>query len=325
MRTPLLLFLLTAAAFAIDGTVINRTTGKPQQGATVTLYRMGADGLDSVESVQTDAAGKFVINYTIEGPRLLQAAFDGVTYNHMLPPRAPSTNVQVQVYNASKQPGSAVVTQHMVLLEPSDKELSVRESFVWENTGKTSYNDPDGGTLKIYVPKAAIKSLQVNGTAPQGMPIRRAPEPAGQPDVYKIDFPIKPGESNIQLDYSLPFTTPGTFESRVFYKNGGPTSIVAPPGVEIKGEGVELKSREPRTQATIYQTTAASYKVEVSGAGMLRRSQPAEPDEQQGPQISQILPRLYNRMYWILGLAFGILALGFTILYRSAAPAKAKK
>ena len=40
---------------AVDGTVINKTTGKPQAGATVTLYKFGSAGMESVESVKSGA------------------------------------------------------------------------------------------------------------------------------------------------------------------------------------------------------------------------------------------------------------------------------
>ena len=299
---------------AVDGTVTNRTTGKPQPGATVTLYKLGQNGLESVESVKSDPAGKFRIDQNLQGPRLLQTAYDGVTYNHMLPPGAPTAGVALDVYNSIKQPGSAKVMQHMVLLEPSGSEMAVSESFIWMNTGKTTFNDPQGGTLRFYAPLES-KSIQVNATAPQGMPIRRAPEATGEPNVYKIDFPIKPGESNINVNYTLPFTSPGKFEGKIFYK-GGPTSLIVPQGVQIKGEGLESRGQEPRTKASIYQTTAATYKLEIEGSGALQRSEAAEP-EQSGPQLQFVLPKLYDKLYWILALSFSILLLGFVLLYRA--------
>src|SRR5437879_13768038 len=87
---PLLLLIASIAFAAVDGTVTNRTTGKPQAGATVTLYKLGQNGLESVQSVKSDAEGKFRIDQDLKGPRLLQSAYDGATYNHMLPPNAPS-------------------------------------------------------------------------------------------------------------------------------------------------------------------------------------------------------------------------------------------
>ena len=141
----LLVCLASVASAAIDGTVTNRTTGKPQPGATVTLYKLSENGLESVESVKSDGQGKFRIDQNLQGPRLLQSAYDGVTYNHMLPPGAPTTGVALDVYNSSKQPGSAKVMQHMVLFEPNGNELAVSESFIWANTGKTTFVLRAGG------------------------------------------------------------------------------------------------------------------------------------------------------------------------------------
>src|SRR5712672_4052334 len=112
MRELIAFLLVSIASAAVDGTVTNRTTGKPQAGATITLYKLGENGLESVESVKSDAAGKFVINQNLQGPRLLQSAYDGVTYNHMLPPNAPTTGVALEVYDSSKQPGEARVMEH---------------------------------------------------------------------------------------------------------------------------------------------------------------------------------------------------------------------
>src|SRR5215470_5783024 len=144
------LSLALLASAAVDGTVTNGTTGKPQPGATVTLYKLGQNGLESVESVKSDAAGKFRIDQNLQGPRLLQSAYDGVTYNHMLPPGAPTNGVALDVYNSSKQQGGARVIEHMMLFEPSGSQMAVSESYVWNNDGTTTFNDPQGGTLRFY-------------------------------------------------------------------------------------------------------------------------------------------------------------------------------
>ena len=120
----------------------------------------------------------------------------------MLPPGSPESGVSLDVYNASKRPGAAEIAQHMILLEPVRGELLVSETFVFQNDGKTTYNDPDGGTLKFFLPPAAKGAMQVNATAPQGMPIRRAADKTGDTDVYKVDFPIKPGETHIDVTYT---------------------------------------------------------------------------------------------------------------------------
>ena len=52
----MVVFALTAFA-AVDGVVINKTTGQPQAGATVTLYKLGQAGLDSPRKRQVRCPG----------------------------------------------------------------------------------------------------------------------------------------------------------------------------------------------------------------------------------------------------------------------------
>lgn len=331
MKFALMMLVAAAAAVAapIDGTVMNGTTGKPQAGATVTLYRVGGNGPEAIESVKTDAAGKFAINQDIaRGPRLLQAAYDGVTYNKMVPPGMPSNDLVIQVYQSIGKPGAAKVDQHIMVLEPgADGRMNVNESYVWRNDGKTTYNNPDEGTLQFYLPQAANGQVTVNVLAPQGMPIRRAPDKTADPQVFKVDFPIKPGESRIDLTYSYPFTSPGEVTEKLFYK-GGPTRVIVPPGVTLAGDGLQNLGQGPMN-ATIYSTEGAAFKIAVTGSGQLKTPDSQGADSGEG-QISQIMPKIYGNVdpksgflgavagvKWILVVVLGILSLGFAVLYRA--------
>src|SRR5258708_3331750 len=141
VNRALLFWLVTSPLLAaVDGTVTNKTTGKPQPGATVALYKLGGSGMEAVESVKSDAQGKFSMpNRTPQGPHLIQTAFDGVTYNHMLPPGTPATGLNLEVYNASKKHGDAKVAQHIILFEPTGSELAVSESIIYGKESKQTY------------------------------------------------------------------------------------------------------------------------------------------------------------------------------------------
>jgi 5-hydroxyisourate hydrolase-like protein (transthyretin family) len=307
---------------AVDGTVVNKTTGQPQSGATVTLYKLGQAGMESVESVKSGAQGKFHIDQTPQGPHLIQTAFDGVTYNHMLPPGSPTAGLSLDVYNSSKQPGDARITRHFLIFQPSGARMSVNEGFIFTNNGVTTYNDPDGGTLKFYLPAAAKGFAQVKATAPQGMPIDRAADKTNRKDIYKIDFPIKPGETSIQVTYLVPYNSGAVFEGKTVGKTEEPTLLVVPNGVTLKGEGVENKGQEPRSQASVYSVTTAAYKVEIAGSMPAAAAADADSGDN-GPSLEEVSPKiLQQNMKWILALALGILALGFIVLYR-AQPAAA--
>ena len=96
-----------------------------------------------------------------------------------------------------------------------------------------------------------------------------------------------------------------------------PTTIVTPLTVKLTGEGIKEMGVEDQVQARIYQVTGPSFNVKIEGTGSIRERQGNSPDEDPGqPKTTEIMAKVYDRMYWILGLTFGIMALGGTLLFR---------
>ena len=93
---------------------------------------------------------------------------------------------------------------------------------------------------------------------------------------------------------------------------------MVPSGVTAKSDDLELVGQEPKTQASIYRIKNASFKVEVDGIGTLQQSEGSADDSGQ-PQVQEVKPRIYESLYWILGMAFAILGLGSVLLARNAA------
>jgi hypothetical protein len=315
--------LLAVPAFAVvSGTVTNQSTGKPQAGATVALYRLATrTGLELIDQVKSDAQGNFSINQTPQGPHLIRTAFDGVTYNHMLPPGTPTTGVAIEVYNASKQPGAAKVAKHMILFEPSAAQMQVTETYLFTNDGKTAWYDADAGTLKFFLPSGASKP-DVKGTAPGGMPLGAQVNKTSKPDVMSVDFPIKPGETRIDVSYAAPYTQGADYLGKVISKDDN-TYLIAPNGVTMTGEGLNDLGAEPRTQAHIYGISTNSYKVKLTGdvaPAPAAADSGGDASDDAGPRIEQIMPRVNGKTIPILAVALGILALGFALLYRAQDP-----
>ena len=317
MRTVALWLLSLATAWAaFDGTVINRTTGKAQAGVMVLLFKVGQAGPEMLANTTSDAQGRFSFAQAAEGgPHLIEANYGAVNYDLMAPPGTPTSNLQVEVYESSKQPGLAHLTQHMVILEPEEQQLSVGETFMVTNDGNRTYHDPASGTLRFFVPVAAGDSLKVMAQAPQGMPLERVAEPAGAPGVFKLNFAMKPGETRIDVSYAMPFSAGGSFAGKLLVK-GVPTRLVVPNGVSLVGEGVKPVGQEPTTQAAVYETSEAAYQAIIQGTGSLRAAANEEGSDEDGPSIQQILPRVYERLAAIMIPALLILALGFVLLYR---------
>jgi hypothetical protein len=316
-----LLFCMLASALglfaAVDGVVMNATTGQPQPSVVVSLVQPGANGMQTLASVKSGPDGKFTIDKDFPaGPALLQGLHQGATYNLMLTPGAPTTGLRLNVFDSTSQPAAAKVEQHMVLLEPTAAALNVGETLLCKNDTNTTFQDASKGSVQFYLPAAAAGKVQVTINAPGGMPIQRPAEKTSQPNIYKVNYPLKPGETRFDIAYSLPASD--TFAAKNLTP-GSPTRLVTPSTVTVSGESVKLLGQEPQTKAHIYDILKPAYEVKIEGTGSLRNPEaaPAAGEEDNGaPQVEQQPARIYSRLGWVLGLALGILALGGTMLYR---------
>jgi hypothetical protein len=152
---------------------------------------------------------------------------------------------------------------------------------------------------------------------PLGAPVNKT----AKPDVFAVDFAIKPGETKIDLAYSVPYTEGADLAGKVISKDEN-TYLIVPNGVTLKGDGLNDLGAEPRTQAHIFGLSGATYKVRMTGAMAAPQSDAsADPAaEESGPRIEQIMPRVNGKTVSILVVALGILALGFALLYRASPP-----
>jgi hypothetical protein len=110
---------------------------------------------------------------------------------------------------------------------------------------------------------------------------------------------------------------PRTFSGRTLQKDA-PLRLAVPSGVSLTGEGLTLLGQEPQSQASIYGLKTQEYKVEIQGAGSMGQA-PAAAEGGSDSGLDQILPRVYDNVYQIVGLGLLVLALGFVLLYRMKA------
>jgi len=322
MRAALCFLLALAPAFAaVDGTIVNGTTGKPEPGTVVLLIQPTQAGMQTLGTTKSDAEGKFSFdNNDDSAPRLIQAIFQGVQYNKMVSPGMPSNGVQIPVFASTTKAGTAKETQHFIVLQPGDKEMTVSEGLLYEGDPTVTYYDPVNGSVRFYVPPEAKGPIAVTVNPAGGMPIPRPALKTNLPNIYKIDYPVRPGETRFDLNYTVPTTSPMIFTDQLLHADAA-SNLVVPNGVTVKSDDLELAGTEPKTQASIYRIKTASFKVEVDGTGLLATPGQSEGsgDDNGQPQVQEVKPRIYESMYWILGMAFAILGLGSVLLARNAA------
>jgi hypothetical protein len=209
--------------------------------------------------------------------------------------------------SAAAAPGIKVL-EHVVMLEPAQTELVIRESIILRNEGKL----PNPATVRFYVPDSALRPPTVSATAPNAAPVEQPAVKTRERNVYKADVPVQPGETRFDISYAVPFSSPGVFSGKVLGEEER-VWLVAPLGVTLKGDGLQPPRQDPNTRASIYEVRGREYKVELEAAA-------AGGGEDSGPSLDQILPRIYGSAYPILGLTFAVLAVGFVLLYRGSHP-----
>lgn len=312
MRILAALLLAVPAFAAVDGTVINATSGKPAAGIAIALAQPGPGGLAALGGATTDAAGKFTIEQSPKGPGILQVLHQGVTYTKMLIPGAPTTGLAVQIYDSTAKP-VAKVAQHMILLQPDGTNVTVNETIILEGDPKFTYADPANGTVRFFAPAGVKEKPRASVTGAFGVALQQPVSETKQPGVYRLDYPIKPGENRVDITYGIPQASPAVFSGKVLHRDGK-TRLVVPNGVSLDGENITMVGKEPQTQATIYDVTGDAYKVQITGTGALQQPEAAADEDNGAPKIEQAAPHVYKNLYWITGLSFAILGLGTYLL-----------
>jgi hypothetical protein len=202
--------------------------------------------------------------------------------------------------------------------------MTVDETYLLSNDGQTAWNDPKDGTLHFFLPGTHSK-FQIHATAPGGVDVPATATKSSKPDIYKVDFPIKPGETRFDLTYSVPYTMGSQYEGKIVTKDDN-SYLIVPDGVTLTAENLTDLGQEPRTKAHIFGLPGTAYNIQLTGAEVATAdaaqgstqggAQGTAPDASAGPEIEATMPRVFGEVKPILAIALGILGLGFALLYR---------
>lgn len=199
-------FLLIAPfslAQTLSGTVTNGTTGKPASGDDVVLLSL-AQGMEEAGRTKTDSSGKFSFKLDNgDGPHLIRAIHQGVTYHAMAPPGTPS--VQAQVYDVSKKLNDLSITADVMRFQADANQIQGVRLFAVDNTSNPPRTQLNDQNFEFYLPDGAQIDTSLAKTA-NGQPVNSAPVPQKEKNRYAFVFPLRPGETQFQVVYHLPYT-----------------------------------------------------------------------------------------------------------------------
>ena len=212
MTTPVVLIALLAAAVIsasaqnITGTVTNGTTGKPSAGDEVTLLSL-SQGMQEVGSGKTDAQGKFSLAAPADTgtPHMLRVTHNGVNYFPQGGPLMPgATSAQITVYDTAKKIDGLSQTVEVDRFEAQGDQLQGITLFAIRNESKPPRTLDADQTFEFVLPAGAIVD-QGMAKSPGGQPLNVSPAETTTKGRYAFSFPLKPGETQFQVSYHMPY------------------------------------------------------------------------------------------------------------------------
>jgi hypothetical protein len=343
--------LAMAQAGTVHGTVKNGTTGNPGAGVELILIQLQG-GMQEVAHSKSDAQGGFSFDHPGLGaqPMLVRAVYRGINFNQPVPPG--SSTVQVDIYEPSKDAKTINVPSHVVIFQPNGSTLVVGEEYQIENKSQPpqAYFRADGSFNFTLPEKGALQ--QVAAAGPSGMSVVQLPIDKKN-NHYSIAFAFRPGDSSVRYSYELPYAGNAATVNIPTVYPGGRLLVVAPPSVQISGDGLSLTGQEQGMNVYGRQDVPAGTLVAVNVSGTAPppnasaggEQGPQGRDAQQGGGESagvniQTVPGRLDVLKWpLIGGFICVFVLGAFLLARKqvvavvgatgteeeAAPAKSKK
>ena len=274
--------LAIAEAGTVRGTVMNGTTGKAAAGIELILIQLQG-GMQEVAHAKSGADGGFTFDHPGLGaqPMLVRAVYHGVNYNHAVPPG--TTTAQVDIYEPSKDAKTINVPSHVVIFQPNGATLNVGEEYQIENKSQppVAYFRSDG-TFEFALPEKG-QLQQVAAAGPAGMPVVQLPINKKN-NHYAVAFAFRPGDNSVRYSYELPYPGNTTTVKIPTIYPGGRLVVVAPPSVQISGDGLTPGGQEQGMNLYGRQDVPAGTIVAVSVSGTAPAPADANAGAEQGPQ-----------------------------------------
>ena len=186
----------------LSGTVTNGTSDKPAAGTEVTLIKL-ANGMEEAGTSKADSKGKFSFKLDdAGGPHLVRATFQGTQYFKMAPPG--TTTADLIVYDSAKKLEGMNYTVDALRLEVSDNQLHATRTFAINNQSKPPKTQSDG-TFQFYLPDGAVIDSAM-ALGPGGRSVRTSTTQQMEKNLYAVEFPLRPGETKMQIAFHLPYS-----------------------------------------------------------------------------------------------------------------------
>ncbi len=327
-----LLLSTLAAAQTLTGTVKNSTTGKPAAGDDVVLLSLG-QGMEEAGRTKADAKGNFSFKLDAQGPHLIRVIHQDVTYHRMAPPG--TTSVEVEVYDVAKKIEGLEVVADVMRIQVEQGQLEIMRQFAVQNSSKPPRTQMNERNLEFYLPEGA-QIVESSAMTEGGNPLNTAPVPEDDKKTkYAFVFPLRPGTTNFEIAYQLPYTGSANIDPRSVYPLQHFVAML-PKSIQFAGAPgtnyqVTPYPKEPDANVQVASNVAVGQSVafKISGEGVLKGSSDngggsaeggsAQSDNRPGGGLGPPIdaPAPFQKYQWYILGGFAVLLTGGGIFVAS--------
>jgi len=271
---------LAAAQTTLSGTVTNRTTNQPAAGDDVVLLSL-SQGMQEADRTTTDAKGHFTLKLDdAAAPHLVRVIHQKVTYHHMAPPG--TTSVAVDVYDVLEKVVGVGLTADVMRLQVRGNQLEAIRLFVISNKSTPPRTQMNDQSFEFYLP-AGAEVVQGMAMTSGGQPVNSAPVPQKEKDRYAFVFPLRPGDTELQVGFRIPYNGHVTINPHALYA-ARHFVVMLPKSMQFTGGPntpfqVVADPKQPDTTVEVASNTTVGQPLSfsLSGTGVL-----SEGSENQG-------------------------------------------
>jgi hypothetical protein len=282
--TLLLVCSLAATAETLKGVVQNSTTNKRSAGDEVTLKKIG-NGMEDVAKTKTNARGEFTFNVPpAQQPYLVWVQHQGVTYTQAgLPGGVP---VAVRVFDAATSIKEISILDHAIAIQTSEDgaTLSGEEFYTVGNQSSPPRTLTGKQTLEFYLPEGA--SISESSVQTGKTQLKAAVVPAGEKNKFAFVFPIRPGQTQFHILYTLPYSGKLELDPRSDLPTGT-LMVAAPDSIKFAASDsavYEAKSNPQFKSVNFFIAKNVTPKQKVAFAISGKGAMPREPEQAAAPR-----------------------------------------
>lgn len=200
---------MVLAQASIEGQITNGTTNRPVANQEVRLLSP-RQGMEQVATASSDASGHFAFGPSQIDPSafyLLETTYEGARYHEPVKfEAAGSATVNVTIYDSTSSRTALRVQMLRILVRVDGAKAQVREQYEVQNSSSPprSYADPKGTFRFRLSPGAGKPTVSVTGLL--NMPLPEEAEAGQSPGEFFIRYPLKPGPTEVTVDYQADYT-----------------------------------------------------------------------------------------------------------------------